>query len=135
MTTRNLIIAQRQPGPTSCVQTCIAMCLGLPAEDVIHRYGDLGMSHRELLSALEECRVLHNLLVFPTLIVTGWYFATTPSLTRPGGSHQILIHFDHDDGSMRVVDPNGFLHENGSNLMSFGELVLFHPGGALRRSK
>lgn len=124
---------QVQPTDRTCAQTCLAMCLGVPALDVIKVLGLEGMCHRGLIAALERFRVLHNIFVFPEVIFSGWYFATVPSLNHSGGNHQVLMHWDAETGKHTVLDPaRGKTYaQDGSDLHSWSELVYFHPGGRL----
>lgn len=127
------ITLQRQPTDRTCVQTCIAMAIGAPVESVVERYGDRPMNQRSLLRALEDVGSLHNPFVFSDWCAHGWHFAVVPSLNRPGGSHQVLIHFNADTFKLMVVDPaQGKTYaEDGSDLVSWGDLIYFIPGGRL----
>lgn len=128
---------QKQPTPSTCAQTCLAMALDVPVADVVVIYGTQGMGTRDLLRALDECRILHNVFVFPTFLVTGWHFAVVPSLNNRGGNHQILIFFDADTGCLTVLDPSRAqtYATDGRDLLSWQELILFHPGGRLKGMK
>lgn len=124
---------QLQPTPTTCAQACIAMAVGVPVQEVINQFGGDPMCQRGLLRALEDCRIVHNQFVFPTLVVTGWHFAVVPSLNMPGGNHQVLIHFNLESGIWRILDPSSRTRypQNGDGLKSWSEVVLFVPGGKL----
>lgn len=124
---------QRQPDGGTCVQTCIAMCLGVPVDEVIKIFGKSPMGQRELLDALKKCGVVHNQFVFSTLAATGWYFACVPSLNHRGGSHQVLISWDVYEGDLQVVDPSQGIRyrDDGSDLTHWDCLVYFIPGGKL----
>lgn len=127
---------QTQPTPITCVQTCIAMALGEPVERVIQIFGPEAMDQRSLLDALYRCGILHNQFLFGTMVASGWYFAVVPSLNHPGGNHQVLFRWNCDNGEWLVLDPamGRKYKSNGSQNLSWSELVLFHPGGKLPRS-
>ena len=129
----NTISLQRQPTDKTCVQTCIAMAVGVPVQLVIDHYGDEPMNQRSLLRALYDIGTLHNPFIFSDWCAHGWHFAVVPSLNRPGGSHQVLIHFNAETFKLRVVDPaRGKTYaEDGSDLISWGDLVYFIPGGKI----
>jgi len=123
---------QTQPNNTTCVHTCIAMALGEPVEKVINWLGESPLGGLDLVKILTDCKIVWNQLVFGQLIFNGWHFACVPSLNFPGLNHQILIHFDWDSG-ISVIDPaiGNKYKEDGSDLRSWGELVIFIPGGKL----
>lgn len=130
-----MIELQKQPNEQTCVQTCLAMALGVPVESVVQRYGDKGMSAGSLIAALLECGIEHNILVYPRFSFSGYYFAVVPSLNIRGGNHQILVRFDAEKGcnGISVFDPSGkeCYAPDGSDLRSWESLIVFHPGGRL----
>ena len=127
---------QVQPSPMSCAQTCIAMAMDVPVADVIKLLGDKGMTQRQLLSALDRFGLVWNRLVFDTIVHTGWYFASVPSLNVKGGMHQVLVHFDYERGcsGITVMDPSARIayDQRGADLYCYRELVIFRPGGRLK---
>ena len=122
------IIHQKQPTNETCVQTCIAMALGVPVKDVIKHYGIKGMNQELLTKTLTECKIQWNQFTMGTLLWQGWYFAVTPSLNFRGHNHQILIRWTSNDG-LTVMDPaSGDTYKNdGSDLHSWECLVPFIP--------
>lgn len=126
---------QKQPNPVTCTQTCLAMALRVPVEQVIERFGDGGMSHQQFLIALETCHFTYNQFMLGSLIASGWYFLTVPSLNLRGGHHKVLVHYDADLGcsGFTVLDPSTLqtYQPDGSDLVSWSSPVLFIPGGAL----
>lgn len=123
---------QRQPTPVTCVQTCIAMALGVPVAEVIRVFGGSAMNQRLLIAALERCGVVYNQFVFGCMAAVGWYFAVVPSLNRIGGNHQVLFHWD-GEGGLTVLDPalGKTYKPDGSDVISWSDLTYFHPGGRL----
>lgn len=109
------------------------MALDVPVERVIERFGGAPMNQQTLIHALSTCGVVFNPLLFGTFITTGWYFAVVPSLNIRGGNHQILLHYDWDNGDTLVLDPSGreTYSEDGRDLKSWSELIAFRPGGRL----
>lgn len=126
---------QQQPNAVTCTQTCLAMALRVPVSGVIARFGDQGMSHQQFLAVLEACRFTYNQFMLGSLIVTGWYFLTVPSLNVRGGHHKILVHYDADLGcsGFTVLDPSTkeTYQPDGSDLVSWSSPILFIPGGTL----
>lgn len=125
------LIPQIQPTSRTCVQTCLAIALGVPVSDVIARYGDEPMNQQSLTNALTECRVLWNQLVFGTVFISCWHFAVVPSLNHRGGNHQVLLHWS--EKGFTVIDPAiGERYKmDGSDLLSWEQLTPFMPGGRL----
>lgn len=125
------IAHQIQPTPVTCVQTCLAMALGVPVGAVLDRYGAMAMNQIELNYALTECKFVWNQFIFGTMIFNGWYFAVVPSLNHEAGNHQILIHYD--EGEICILDPSpGKQYDkNGKNLKSWECLTAFYIGGRL----
>lgn len=126
---------RHQPTPVTCVHACLAMALDVPVEKVIERYGPDAMSHKQLISALNECRFYYNQMVYGTLVASGWYFLAVPSLNNRGGSHQILVHNNADAGcsGFTVLDPSPreSYKVDGSDLHAWWNPILFVPGGTL----
>lgn len=119
------IIPQMQPTPWSCVHTCIAMILGVPAQEIIDRFPrDQGMSELETLVALQNLDVMHAPTLFGKLWL-GWQLVAVPSLNVEGGLHQILVHWYPGEG-YRVVDPSPLkrYQEDGSDLNSWSAVIL-----------
>ena len=128
------ITLQTQPDNKTCVQTCLAMALGVQVEEVIARYGADPMNQLQLCQALTECGFVWNQFTMGTLAYEGWYFAAVPSLNRRGMSHQILLHSTFQEGlCLSLLDPaRGEKYKaDGEDLMTWGDLTVFHPGGKL----
>lgn len=117
---------QKQPTDTTCVQTCLAMVLDVPVEDVIEEYGDKALSTIEMLVVLRMKNIDFNWLPQGALFVHGWYFIAVPSLNLRGGMHEILVHAG-EDGIDKVLDPSSLetYAEDGSDLVSWADAVWF----------
>lgn len=130
-----MITLQTQPSPVTCVQTCLAMALGIPVEQVIEHYGAEPMNPKKLLHALTECGIEWSQQTLPTLMFSGFYFAVVPSLNHRGGFHQIILEYDAARGcnGMKIYDPaiGNRYKEDGSDILSWAELIGFWPGGKL----
>ncbi len=128
----NEVIHQTQPSEKTCVQTCLAMALGVPVHQVVARYGENGMNQTDLFRALDECGFRWNLMTFATMVFTGWYFAVVPSLNHRGVLHQVLVHRD-EEGGITVLDPavNNRYARDGSDLRGWTEVMPFIPCGKL----
>ena len=128
-----IITLQKQPTSVTCVQACLAMALDVPVSEVIERFGCDAMNQQTLIHALSECGVVFNPLLFGTFIMSGWYFAVVPSVNIRGGNHQVLIHYDWDNGDTMVLDPSprDTYAADGRDLKSWSDLVAFRPGGRL----
>jgi hypothetical protein len=120
------IIPQIQPTPHTCVQTCIAMALGVPVSEIIEKYGDAPLNQYYLTQILTETGICWNQFVFGKMLFDGWYFAAVPSLNFSGGAHQILIHQSFT-GMLHVIDPSQKVkyREDGSDLISWSDLTPF----------
>lgn len=105
-----LIKHQKQPCPTSCMSTAVAMVAGLPAGTVRRLMHD--RYHKGLIN-------LHHMLnelsipftSFDTaqddnarLDMVGAYFCTMPSLNTDGGQHAVVIEIT--ETTWHVLDPN-----------------------------
>lgn len=125
------IVPQQQPTPASCVQTCLAMALGVPVSEVLALYGDKAMNQQRLTAALTECAVYWNQMIHATLIFEGWHFVTVPSLNNRGGNHCILLF--SDGGRLTVLDPSTkeTYQRDGSDLRGWSNLTPFYLGGRL----
>lgn len=130
-----MITLQKQPTPSSCSQTCLAMALDVPVEQVIAKFGDRGMSHQEFLAAIAACGFLHNQFLFGSLIISGLYWLTVPSLNNRAGSHKVLVDYNADMGcsGFTVYDPSTkeTYRPDGSDLLSWSNPILFFQGGTL----
>ncbi len=130
-----MIELQKQPTPVTCVQTCLAMALGVPVEQVIARYGDRPMNQQWLCHALNECGFLWNQFMHGTWVCSGYYLLAVPSLNVRGGMHEIIVHYDMDRGcsGITVFDPSTktTYKEDGSDLVTWSEPTFFIPGGKL----
>jgi hypothetical protein len=126
------IIPQTQPTDVTCVHTCIAMCLAVPVQEIIERFGHLELTQPGLINVLHQCEVIYDQLVFGTLIFESWYFAGVPSLNASGGMHEILIH-RRAPQKYTVLDPSRHIkyERDGSNLKCWTDLVPFVPGGKI----
>lgn len=102
--TRFEIVHQQQPDNATCGQTCLAMILGHPVEDVLKIFGRIGCSTRDMYYALDRCAVWWNAFLFEHTVLHGHYIAMVPSLNNEAGSHYVVIRRD-DDGET-VFDPN-----------------------------
>ena len=131
------IVPQTQPNDVTCVQTCLAMALGVPVAEVIARYGDKALNQIALWHAIQECGIVANAFVYPPPVCRGWHFLAAPSLNMSGSEHQLLMHYEPDDGSqgITILDPAGdekhCYQRDGSNLKSWHSLIWFNPGGSL----
>lgn len=102
-----LISLQMQPCPFSCVSTCLAMIVGLPAMVVVdelhepYRAGDITL--REMLDHLGVTYLAFYSLDCTPLADEGVYLCTAPSLNIEAGNHQILIEVTED--GYFVFDP------------------------------
>jgi len=129
------LVHQTQPTDRTCVQTCIAMALGVPVSEVIDRWGGEALNQQTLTSILTECKVVWNQMVFGTFIFDGWYFISVPSRNHPGGAHQILVRWSSSKGCISVLDPaQGVRYKpDGSDLISWFDMTPFWVGGQLPR--
>ena len=124
-TNSQILQHQFQPTPTTCVQTCLAMVLGRPAEEIIEEIGHPGgLPQRQLLESLDRYDI-HYAQTLDGALWPGWQFAAVPSLNIRGGMHEVLVHLD-DHNRMRVLDPSPKTRylEDGSDLMSWCDVVL-----------
>lgn len=132
-----MIKLQQQPSPTSCTQTCLAMLLNEPVTEVIALLGDSGMSELETHSALEKFHFVWNALVYPSMLWTGYYLVTTPSLNLPGRNHCVLLEIIDGDGIPIVYDPNEgregklFYRKGHRDISSWSQVVYVFQGGRL----
>ena len=105
-----LIKHQKQPCPTSCMSTCVAMVAGLPAGTVRrlmhdryhkgvinlgHMLDELGIPYTSFDSAQDDNARLDQV---------GAYFCTMPSLNTDGGQHAMVIEVTAT--TWHVLDPN-----------------------------
>ena len=122
------ITYQQQPTGVTCVQTCLAMCLGKDVQEIIKKYGEGAMNTSRLVAALVDEHVYHNQMVSGSMIYQGWYFVCVPSLNIRGGHHQILVH-STDETGLFVFDPSQKerYKENGDDLASWCDLIPFWP--------
>jgi len=123
---------QTQPTKTTCVHTCLAMLMGIPASDVVKYYGEQGFSDFDKAKALDECGIIWNRFVHGTMAADGWYLATVASLNMRGYMHCILIHYKLGEG-MTIYDPaQGEKYKSdGSDLYGWCNLYYIRPGGKL----
>lgn len=133
----SLVVQQYQPDDKTCAHTCLAMILGASVKDVIAVTGPAAMTRIDLWHFLRQFCVVHTPLVYDRFIVTGWYLVTVPSLNHEGGSHIILVFYNDDSGTFRVLDPNPVSRrryvEDGSNLRATSQFIFVKPGGCIRR--
>ena len=123
---------QRQPTNQTCVQTCLAMALSVPVEDVIKKYGGDPWNQAKLIYTLEDCNIFYNQFCFGALVFQGWYFAAVPSLNIIGGGHEILLRWTEKEGVF-ILDPSPNKTYDGSNFKYWSDLVAFIPGGKLSK--
>lgn len=121
---------QKQPTGVTCVQTCLAMALGVPVEKVIEKYGKDALNNQSLCYILTKSRIIWNQFSHGAFIYEGWHFASVPSLNKRGGMHQVLIHFSKN-WELTVLDPSPLesYKQDGSDLISWSDLIAFIPGG------
>lgn len=114
-----------QPTDKTCVQTCLAMALNKPVEEVIEKYGSNPLNQLKLMYALTEEKIYWNQLTQGTLIHTGWYFAAVPSLNKVGTLHQVLFYYSWDTGEFLVFDPSPKkkYDMNGKDVNSWADLI------------
>ena len=98
---------QTQPTVNSCVSTCLAMILDVPAEQVIKEFHDPYMAQtREIDEYLHskniKCRPL--LSVGNTILGDRIYIFSVPSLNMDAMFHQILGYYQGDN--FKIADPN-----------------------------
>ncbi len=129
---RQEITLQTQPDMKTCGHACLAMVLAVPVESIIDRYGGEVLSVQEMCSALEECGVTWDRLVFGTIMHAGWYILSAPSLNIRAGMHYLIIRFEQD-GTIVVFDPAmGTKYQpDGGDLISWSDVFPFLPGGQL----
>ena len=132
-----MIKLQQQPTGITCTQTCLAMLLDEPVEEVIKVCGNQGMSNIEIHIALDKFRFTWNALVYPSLLWAGYYLVSTPSLNIPGGMHCVLLETTDDDGIPKVYDPNEdkegklFYKKGITDIKSWSEAIYVYRGGRL----
>jgi len=126
------VTLQTQPTRTTCVQTCLAMILDVPADSVTSAFGTAGMGQFELEAALTKCGVVWNRFVHDRFVVAGWHMAAVPSLNQRGAMHEVLIHIDNDS-KLTVMDPaiGEKYAQDGSDLKAWDCLTIVFPGGRL----
>lgn len=99
---------QQQPTQVSCVCTCIAMVLGIPAQVVIDKWNEKYHTTASLRDILEDYKIpftsyyacdKHN------VDKSGYYILGVPSLNYPGGMHQILAEYDSEEHEWCIFDP------------------------------
>lgn len=100
-----MIKHQTQPTPLSCVTTCLAMLLDVPAEQLVEEYD--GQYHADpytLPAFMEskgigfECRRTEEPICWDSV-----YLATVPSANIPYVNHQVIIDARLDP--IKVYDP------------------------------
>lgn len=130
---KDLLEHQTQPTPWSCVHTCLAMVMGVPAQDVIDRVRhDSGMPYLHTIVALKNFGIHFAPLAMPSLW-DGWHLVTVPSLNLERSLHAVLLFYSADGEGMRVLDPaiGKRYAEDGSDLKTWSEPVLVRPSGSL----
>ena len=100
------IIHQKQPTPLSCVSTCIAMLLGVPAEKVIEEFHD---DYRSGKAEIDKYLKMYGINAQPVLSnsVIEWdklYLIVVPSLNKLAHAHEIIVDTRGDDP--KIFDPN-----------------------------
>jgi len=98
---------QIQPTPDSCMSTCIAMLLGLSAEQVIDEFhDDYKNNNKRASSYIQEkgffCKCLNTeeRNLWPDRL----YLLVVPSLNIQGGTHSVVA--DTRNDMFRILDPN-----------------------------
>lgn len=127
MNTSVTLVHQFQPTPWSCVHTCLAMVMGVPAEQLIEEIGyPNGLNQMDALVVLERKGIMHAATMFGALW-QGWQMVTVPSLNIRGGMHQILVHWEA--GKYTVLDPSPKIRykEDGSDLNGWSAVILVRP--------
>ena len=102
-----LIKHQMQPCQTSCVSTCVAMLLGVPAYEVISVHHEAYHAHkvslREILDGYGVPFEAYASVDTPDLSRVGAYLITCPSLNIDAGMHQCIMELTEDD--YYIIDP------------------------------
>lgn len=113
---------QMQPCQTSCMCTCIAMILDVPAQVIIDRfhtrYREKDMSIREMFTELHVKFMSWDSADRNSMghMGSGYYLSSVPSLNVQGGLHSIVLEFDADELLWIVHDPQkgtGFKYYEG----------------------
>lgn len=95
-----LIKHQTQPCTVSCVATCLAMLVDEPVQGLIDQFHEKyragATSMGQLLNELQIPCTSFDSLSLPTLISSGAYLVSVPSLNIQGGMHQIIIEVTED---------------------------------------
>lgn len=95
-----------QPTKDSCMATCIAMVIGISAEEAVKLYHTDLQSYKIWFDdVLEDYRIPYYYGSPKSSRISGnvLCFATVASLNMPGMLHQILI--QNSEGSLTVYDP------------------------------
>ncbi len=96
---------QQQPTPDSCVSTCLAMAINLPAQQVINDLHDDYKSGKS--NPIEYCRerdIPYEILPpYSAVEDPGCYLLIVPSLNIHAGMHQIFYVVEESDSG-------GFFH-------------------------
>lgn len=100
----------QQPTPHTCVHSCLSMVTGIPVNDLIARFGDVGMVDEDKATVLCEEGILPVDVpqmggALHPLPYAGTYLLSVPSLNIPGRGHSIVCTLD-DDGDWELYDPN-----------------------------
>lgn len=98
---------QTQPTSNSCMSTCVAMMLDLPATVVIEKHHEnvYELQDKDVSEVLEEEGFVIDKAVagMHSLYQGNLYFLTVPSLNATGGFHQVIVDFRKED--IKVYDP------------------------------
>lgn len=96
-----------QPTPNTCVHACLSMVTGVPAYDLIERFGDRPLGIKESRTVLIENGLFPiDKTVEDVFEYAGVYLATVPSLNIKAGTHQIVIVNNGDSTPPLLLDPN-----------------------------
>lgn len=131
-----MIKLQTQPTTDSCVQTCLAMMLNRPVEEILLDYPK-PLGQEELIQAMQRYKIRFNVISLGSLWFDGYYTAVVPSLNLPGENHQIILDLcfarHENTTALWVYDPNEgrknvkVYNRLATNLYSWTNLIRFEP--------
>jgi hypothetical protein len=83
------------------------MVTGVPVNDLLHRFGNHGLSHEEIVTVLTEYGILPRMIDMDEVFMAdGVYFLTMPSLNIPRALHRVVAVSNDADDIIKVYDPN-----------------------------
>lgn len=100
----------QQPTAHTCVHACLSMVTGIPVQDLIARFGDVGMTDEDKATVLCEEGILPVDVpnmggAMHPLPYAGTYMLSVPSLNIQGRGHSIVCTLDAE-GDWALYDPN-----------------------------